>query len=95
VPAAYSNDREKNCDFTNEDLFIIWAEIYRPEKSKITTIEDLKGKNIAVVKGAQANKELVILLDGFGVTSKLIEHKDYSDVLHSIEKFDCDVGIGI
>ena len=93
LPAAYSKEREKNCEFTKEDLFIIWAEIYRPEKSSIKTIEDLKNKKIAVVEGAQANKELMKLLDGFGVTSTLIEYRNYSEVLNSIEKSECDSGL--
>lgn len=93
APVAFSNDREEFCEFTNEYLFIIWAEIYKPQKSQIKTIQDLRDKKIAVVKGAQANNELANLLDGFGVKSKFFEYQNYPEVLNSIEKSDCDAGV--
>jgi len=90
---AYSDERAKEFDFTKEHLFVIWAEIYTPEKTPIKTILDLKDKNIGVVKGAQVNRELKTLLEGFGIDVRFQEYKNYADVLKSLDTSESDAGV--
>lgn len=91
---AYSDGRAKEFDFTNEYLFIIWAEIYIPAKSPINAISDFNRKKIGVVKGALVNIELAHLLDGFGISSyHLQEYNDYADVLQSLDKSQSDAAV--
>ncbi|MBF0574083.1 MAG: transporter substrate-binding domain-containing protein, partial [Desulfamplus sp.] len=37
---AYSDERAKDFDFTNEPMLTIWAEIYKPKKNPIKSIID-------------------------------------------------------
>ncbi len=90
---AYSDERAKEFAFTSEPLFIIWAEIYTPGHSPIKTVMDLKDKTISVVKGAQVNRELKALLDGFGISAHFGEQKDYDAVLKSLETSSSDAGV--
>jgi len=90
---AYSDERAQEFDFTSKHLFIIWAEIYKPEKSPIKAINDLDAKKIGVVKGAHVNIELAQLLKGFGISAHLQEYGDYDDVLQSLDKSQSDVGV--
>jgi len=90
---AYSDERAKEFDFTKEHLFVIWAEIYTPEKTSIKTILNLKDKRIGVVEGAQVNRELKTLLEGFGIDFRLQEYKNYADVLQSLDTSESDAGV--
>ncbi|MBF0376568.1 MAG: transporter substrate-binding domain-containing protein [Desulfamplus sp.] len=90
---AYSDERAKEFDFTNEHLFIIWAEIYKTKESPIKAIMDIKDKKIGVVKGAHVNIELVHMLDGFGISAHLQEYDNYTDVLKSLDKSQSDAAV--
>ncbi|MCM2284069.1 MAG: PAS domain S-box protein [Desulfobacula sp.] len=90
---AYSDERAKVFEFTREHLFIIWAEIYTSPKSPVKTILDLEGKSVSLVKGAQVNKELKTLLEGFGISARFQEYEDYEAVLQSLEASAADAGV--
>jgi len=90
---AYSDERAKDFEFTREHLFVVWAEIYTPQNSPVKTVMDLKGKQISLVKGAQVNKELKTLLEGFGISARFQEYEDYEAVLQSLEASAADAGV--
>jgi len=90
---AYSNERAEAFEFTREHLFVVWAEIYTSPKSPVKTVMDLEGKQISLVKGAQVNKELKTLLEGFGISVRFQEYEDYEAVLQSLEASAADAGV--
>ena len=90
---AYSDERKKQFDFTQENIFILWAELYQRKHVGIKTILDLENKKIAVVKGANANNELKLLLDEFSVSSQITEFNSYPEVLLSLTNSQSDVGL--
>jgi PAS domain S-box-containing protein len=90
---AYSDERAKAFEFTREHLFVVWAEIYTSPKSQVKTVLDLEGKRIGLVKGAQVNKELKTLLEGFGISARFQEYEGYEAVLQSLEASAADAGV--
>jgi ABC-type amino acid transport substrate-binding protein len=48
---AYSKERDRWFDFTNENLLTNWGQIYTKKKSDIRTIVDLNHKKVSVLQG--------------------------------------------
>lgn len=90
---AYSQERAEAFEFTKGHLFVVWAEIYTPQNSPVKTILDLEGKSISLVKGAQVNRELRTLLEGFGISARFQEYEDYESVLQSLDASAADAGV--
>ncbi|MGD9974149.1 MAG: PAS domain S-box protein [Desulfatirhabdiaceae bacterium] len=93
VSIAHSEERAEKFDFTQQHLFVLWAEIYKREQEKIDSIFDLQGKTVSVVKGALSNSDLSTLLNEFGVSCTLIEKSSYSEILESMDQSRSDAGV--
>ncbi len=90
---AYSEQRAKKLDFTNEFLFLDWGLVYKRKGSPIETIFDLEGKKVSVLKGSIYTIGFKKLLEQFGIKSTLLEKDEYTQVFESIEDDEADAGI--
>lgn len=70
---AFTEERAKKYDYTNETLFSNWGQIYVKQGSKLISILDLHGKKVSLVKKSVHSEALKKLLKGLGVDSTLVE----------------------
>ncbi|OHD14532.1 MAG: hypothetical protein A2086_14365 [Spirochaetes bacterium GWD1_27_9] len=90
---AYSDERAKIFDFTNEYLFLDWGLIYRKKGSEISNIFELSNKKISALKGSIYTKDLKNILEQFGINATIIEKSEYKEVLDSISKGETEAGV--
>jgi len=93
---AYTDERNKLYDFSNQTVYVSWSRVYTREGSDIESILDLEGKSIAVLQGSvnvegwEGIKELV---SKFGISCNFIELDSYTKVFELVESGEADVGV--
>ncbi|HEO66152.1 MAG TPA: diguanylate cyclase, partial [Spirochaetes bacterium] len=92
VGIAYSEKRAKLFDFTTETLVNNWGIIYRQPDAQISSMFDLKGKRLALMKGAIHSKVLKRLLKQFNIEFILLEVDTFEDVLKAVDEGYADAG---
>jgi PAS domain S-box-containing protein len=92
VNIAYTEERARKFDFTQQHLFLDWGMVYRRKGSRIDTIFDLQNKRVAVLKGSFYAGELKKLLDQFVINVELVEKSEFSAVFKAIEAGEVDAG---
>ena len=90
---AKSEGRAESFDFNNEIIFSNWAIVYVQEDSKTQSILDLKGKNIAAMKGDISYEDFSRNMENLGIYGKFVEVDEFSDVFKSIAQEKVDAGI--
>ncbi len=78
---AFSEERDRVYDFTQEDLVTNWGQLFASKGSGIKTITDLADKKLALLKGDIHGKVFGHLITKFGITCEIIETPDYKEVL--------------
>ena len=90
---AQSEERAELFDFNKEIIFSNWAIVYVQKHSRIQSILDLRGKNIAAVKGDISYQDFRHNLRNLGIYARFVEVDDFSDVFESIAQGKVDAGI--
>ncbi len=90
---AYTLERAKKFEFTEQFMYLDWGIIYTPNKSSIHTLFDLQGKSISVLKKSIYAEGLSKLLDQFDIQANFIELDQFSDVLAATESGKSDAGL--
>ena len=90
---AQSEKRAELFDFNKEIIFSNWAIVYVQKHSRIQSILDLRGKNIAAVKGDISYQDFRHNLRNLGIYARFVEVDDFSDVFESIAQEKVDAGI--
>lgn len=96
VDVAFSDEREKVYDFTNEAVVNSWGEVYVHKDSNIDSILDLDGKKISILKSStyESGKEgIENYLKAFGINATIMEVDENVDVLYLVESGVADAGI--
>ncbi len=93
---AYSEERNKTYAFSHEIVYTSWSNVYTQKGTNIQSIIDLKGKNIAVLKGSvnvegpDGIKKLVKLFD---INCTFTEVDSYTRVFELVESGAVDAGV--
>jgi signal transduction histidine kinase/ActR/RegA family two-component response regulator len=90
---AESEGRAELFDFNTEIIFSNWAIVYVRKHSKIQSILDLKGKNIAAMKGDISYEEFGRNMENLGIYARFEEVDQFSDVFELIAQEKVDAGI--
>ena len=90
---AQSEERAELFDFNKEIIFSNWAIVYVQKHSRIQSILDLRGKNIAAVKGDISYQDFRNNMRNLGIYARFVEVDDFSDVFESIAQGKVDAGI--
>ena len=64
---AYTDDRARDMRFGNVPALFSWSELYRSPKVRISTVQDLAGKRLAVLAGSVQESYLRRMLQNFGI----------------------------
>lgn len=90
-PIAINDERREQFDYINETFFMDWGQIYAPYGQEITSILDLEGKRVAVLKNTAQYPAFKKLLDSFGINIEPIFVQNYMDVFEYAVKGKADV----
>ncbi|MEW6673735.1 MAG: PAS domain S-box protein [Thermodesulfobacteriota bacterium] len=90
---AYSDERAGFADFTSEFLFLDWGIVFKKKGSAIKTVFDLEGKRIGVLQGSIYTQGFKHLLKQFGISARLIEKREYTEVFQAVDRGEVDAGI--
>jgi PAS domain S-box-containing protein len=90
---AYSRQRNIIFDYTYENVYSEWAQVFTFEKEGIESIVDLDEKKVAVLRGDMHYSSLRNLVDRFDIETRFIEAEEYDTVLRLVESGKCDAGV--
>lgn len=82
---AYSEERERRFDFTYRTMITNWGQVYTRKDLTLTSVLDLAGKKIAVMKGDIHNRVLQGLTEAFGIECRFIEADEKELIFELIE----------
>ncbi len=89
---AYSEERAKVFEFTNETLLVNWGVLVA--RNDVKSILELEGKRVAGVKGDVYFLELQKLTKGFGIHCEFVEIVgNYKEVMEAVAFGHVDVGV--
>ncbi|TYB31411.1 MAG: transporter substrate-binding domain-containing protein [Candidatus Mcinerneyibacterium aminivorans] len=93
---AYSEERSKIFDFSEQTIFVNWARIFVPTDSNIISFLDLDGKKIGVMKkgihyiGSNGIKNLI---KRFDINATFIVYEGYFEILEAVQENQVDAGV--
>jgi len=93
---AYTEERSKIYDYTNETVLVNWGQLYVQKESEIQSFPDLEGKKIAVVTNDVYNvgpRGIRKLIEEFDINCTFVEVREYADALESVENKSADAGV--
>ncbi len=96
VDVAYSEDRNKRYDFSDESVFLNWGTVYTRSGFAIQSLLDLRGKTVAVMRksihteGSDGIKHLASKFD-LGLT--YVEVDSYDEVFDLLDSAAVDAGV--
>ncbi len=92
-PIAYSEERSKRFDFSEETLITNWGQVYVQSGETNISILDLKNKDIAALEGDIHADEFLSLLESFDIEATILFYDDYVKVMQAVEREEAFAGI--
>jgi signal transduction histidine kinase len=93
---AYTEERAKLYDFSNEIVYVSWSRVYARKGVDIQSILDLEGKNVAVLKGSvnvEGPEGIKKLVSAFHVNCTFIELDSYIKVFETVDSGEADAAV--
>ncbi len=90
---AYSDKRAKKYTYSKTPLISNWGLIYSRPESKISSLLDLEGKRIGVMKNNIHDHAFRKLAKKFGLNVTIVELANFRDVMASIQSGEIDAGV--
>ncbi len=91
--AAWTEEREKLFDYTQESAFGVWTQVYVQSDSDIHNLDDLKNKNVGLMKqdinGHRFREEMRQLNVPFNV----VWFDSFDEIFHAISEGSVDAGV--
>lgn len=96
VDVAFSTERAKQYDFSNETVLVNWGMVYSRKGVTISSLLDLQGKKIAVMKGSihtEGNGGIKSLMQRFDIPCDFVEVDSYKDVFTLLANGEVEAGV--
>ncbi|TNF34796.1 MAG: EAL domain-containing protein, partial [Gammaproteobacteria bacterium] len=90
---AYTEERARRYDFTRETLINNWGTISRHPKMKITSLEDLQGKRVALTTGTIHSDAFREIMSRFQFGFEAVEVAHYRDGMRAVENEEADAAV--
>ena len=90
---AYTLERDNLFNFHNIPATESWSRVYAGPNSKITRIDQLDGKKIAVLNGSIQQTELENMQESFGFILEIIPANSTKEIFELIQNGSADAGI--
>lgn len=96
LPAVgYSRERERVYDFSRNAVYIDSGVLFANPGFKIHTIFDLRGKQVAALRGSIFTKGFIDYISSFGVKCNIIYTDTNEAVMKAVSENDADAGVCI
>ncbi|MHB1084051.1 MAG: EAL domain-containing protein [Thiobacillus sp.] len=93
VGIAFSDERAKRFQFSQQSLIGNWGMVFRHAQTKIDSLPDLEGKRVALMRSSTHSKALVKLSTQFDAPFIPIYVDTYAEVLDSVAEHRADAGV--
>jgi two-component system, cell cycle sensor histidine kinase and response regulator CckA len=90
---AWLEERAAYLDYGKTPILTVWSELFIPQRSVLTSIKEVAGKRVAVMKGDNNGKQFRNLVGKFGIPCTIIEVGDFEEVFRQIESGSADAGV--
>ena len=93
---AYSEERDKLYDFSQETVYVSWSRIYAKAGSDIQSVLDLEGKSVAVLEGSInfiGPDGIKSLTESFNINCTFKPMDSYLEVFELVDKKEADAGV--
>ena len=93
---AYSIERAKKYDFSEEAVMVNWAVLYMRSGLHVDSMLDLEGKKIAVMRGSihtDSPEGIKMQVRAFNISCEFIEFDSYNEVFLALQNNMADVGV--
>lgn len=90
---AYTDVRDKYMDFPKEYLLLDWGLVFKKKGTHITSLLDLEGKTVSVLKGDVYSIGFQELVRQFNINVKLREVEQPSDVFKAVDSGAVEAGV--
>lgn len=87
---AYSKEREKHFLFNKEIVLSNWSVIFRNKKSNISSILDLDGKKIALLKNSIQHEQMREIFELFNIKPTFVLAESYEEAFLMAQNGDVD-----
>ena len=96
VDVAFSKERNKRYDFSDETIFLNWGTVYTRYGFTVESMLDLRGKTVAVMQGSihtEGKDGIKSLAAKFNLGLTFIEVDNYDDVFGLLDSAAVDAGV--
>jgi len=90
---AWLEERTKFLDYGKAPIMTVWSEVYVHQKSELTSIRDMAGRKVAVMKGDANGKQFRNLVEKFGIPCSIVELGDFEEVFKAVDARQVDAGV--
>ena len=92
VGAPHDPSMAAVCDFSKETIISTWGQIYTSPRITVQTVLDLGNLTVGIVRGDPYAAELRNIIDRLNIQCRLVEFKQYGDIVHAMESGWIDAG---
>jgi ABC-type amino acid transport substrate-binding protein/signal transduction histidine kinase/CheY-like chemotaxis protein len=96
VDVAYSEERAKRFDFSQQSVFLNWGTVYARTGLSVNSLLDLQGKTVAVMKKSihtEGKDGIKQLASTFGLELTFVEVESYDEVFQHLDSGTADAGV--
>jgi ABC-type amino acid transport substrate-binding protein/signal transduction histidine kinase/CheY-like chemotaxis protein len=96
VDVAFSEERNKRYDFSDEAIFLNWGTVYTKYGFTVESLLDLRGKTVAVMQGSihtEGKDGIKSLAEKFNLGLTFIEVDSYDSVFGLLDSAAADAGV--
>ena len=93
VGIAYSQARAEKFDFTTQTAINNWGVVLQAGDAKITSLQDLVGKRIALMKKSIHSTAFIEMMKGFNFDFVVVDANDYASTLVEVERGEADAAV--
>lgn len=93
---AYSLERAKKYEFSEEPVMVNWAVLYTRSGLRVDSLLDLVGKKVAVMRGSihtDSPEGIKMQVRAFNISCEFIEFDSYNEVFLALQNNMADVGV--
>lgn len=90
---AYTEERDAHMDFSNENVLMMWGQVYVKPDSGIQNILDLKRKKVAILKNGINGINFRKLCDKFNIRCQIVIKDSYAQVFELVAEGKVSAGV--
>ncbi len=93
---AFSLQRSKKFAFTDEPVFLNWATVYTSPESTVSSLIDLEGLRVAVMRGSihtEGKEGIKNQVANFKIDCEFLEFSSYKEVFQAVQNGLADAGV--